>query len=146
MKSRKLNVFAGLIAALFITVSVANGNVKTVSENPVHQLRIYEIPKENREVFHERFKDHAMRIMKKYGFKIIAIWESETGEKVEFVYLLEWKDKQTMTESWKKFMADEEWAEIKKKTSKKHGTFVNGIQEKTLVLTGYSPQTNLLKK
>lgn len=144
MKSRKLNTFAGLIAALFIMFSFGYANAKSVAEKPVHQLRIYEIPKENREVFHERFKDQAMRIMKKYGFNIVAIWESENDQKVEFVYLLEWKDKETMTESWKKFMADEEWKDIKKKTAEKHGTFVNAIREKTLILTDYSPQKNLL--
>ncbi|MGG7467623.1 hypothetical protein ACVVIH_01895 [Chryseobacterium arthrosphaerae] len=55
---------------------------------PVHQLRIYEIPKENRQVFLDRFRDHALRIMEKYGFHIIGIWESEFNEKTEFVYLL----------------------------------------------------------
>ncbi len=144
MKSQKLNVYAGLFALFFSLTCAIDSAAQTKPQNPVHQLRIYEVPRENREVFHERFKDHAVRIMKKYGFKIAAIWESENDEKVEFVYLLEWKDKQTMTESWKKFMADEEWADIKKKTSEKHGTFVNAIREKTLILTDYSPQTNLL--
>jgi len=47
------------------------------SDTPViHQLRIYEIPKQNREVFHNRFRDHAKRIMEKYDFHIVAIWES----------------------------------------------------------------------
>ena len=48
---------------------------------PVHQLRIYEIPKENKQVFLYRFRDHALRIMKKYGFTIVSIWESELNEK-----------------------------------------------------------------
>ena len=29
----------------------------------VHQLRIYEIFDSNKQAFHERFRDHAMRIM-----------------------------------------------------------------------------------
>ena len=146
MNQPKATVILALIAAGFIFSFAGNLTAQTKSKNPIHQLRMYEIPRENRQVFNERFRDHAIRIMKKYGFKIVAIWESETEQKVEFVYILEWKDKQTMEESWKKFMADEEWKEIKKRTSEKYGTFVNEIQERTLILTDYSPQKNLLKK
>ncbi len=145
MNLQKVNLILALIAVSFIFSSAVDLTAQTKSKNPLHQLRIYEIPKENRQVFNERFRDHAIRIMKKYGFRIAAIWESETGQKVEFVYLLEWKDKQTMEESWRKFLADEEWKEIKKKSSEKYGTFVNEIQEKTLVLTDFSPQRNLIK-
>ena len=140
---KKISSFLILVAGIVLLFAVGV-TAQISSKTPIHQLRIYEIPKENREVFHERFRDHAVRIMKKYEFRIVAIWESENEQKVEFVYLLEWKDKQTMEESWKKFMADEEWKDIKKKSSEKHGTFVNQIQEKTLILKDYSPQKNLL--
>lgn len=112
---------------------------------PIHQLRIYSVPAENRQVFHERFRDHAHRIMKKYNFTIVAIWESVTTDKVEFVYLLEWKDVRTMEEAWKGFMADQEWKDIKAQTSKAHGTFVNSIEDRTLILADYSPRQSLLK-
>jgi len=79
---------------------------------PIHQLRIYEIPKENRLAFHNRFRDHAIRIMKKYGFNIIAIWESEYKEKLEFVYLIEWENQDTMTTAWEKFRADNSMGKI----------------------------------
>ncbi|MCS4302838.1 NIPSNAP family protein [Chryseobacterium sp. BIGb0232] len=112
---------------------------------PVHQLRIYEIPKENRQVFLDRFRDHALRIMKKYGFNIVSIWESESEEKTEFVYLLEWKDENTMKIAWQGFMADKEWKEIKVQTAKLHGDFVNNIEDRTLKLTDFSPEKKLLK-
>jgi len=111
---------------------------------PIHQLRIYEIPSKNWEVFHERFRDHAHRIMKKYNFNIVAIWESEADGKLQFVYLLEWRDKASMENAWSRFMADQEWKDIKAKTAKAHGTYVNNITEKTLILTDYSPQRSLI--
>lgn len=134
----------------FVTVgtvflSAVKFPAQTQPKNPIHQLRIYDIPRENREAFHERFKYQAMRIMKKYGFRIVAIWEAETDQKLEFVYLLEWKDKQTMAESWKKFLADAEWIEIKKKSDEKYGTCVNEVREKTLTLTNYSPRTTFFE-
>jgi hypothetical protein len=54
----------------------------------IHQLRIYEIFEKNKAAFHARFRDHAMRIMRTYSFDILAMWEAQTDERTEFVYLL----------------------------------------------------------
>lgn len=121
-------------------------SLKLKDDTPIHQLRIYKIPKENRQVFNERFKDHAYRIMKKYGFAIVAMWESEFNDTLEFIYLLEWKSENAMKTSWNNFMADQEWKDIKARTSKIHGTFVDEIEDRTLILTNYSPQKTLLEK
>jgi len=42
----------------------------------IHQLRIYEIFDRNKEAFHDRFRDHALRIMRSYGFYILGMWET----------------------------------------------------------------------
>lgn len=122
---------------------VSEGNTSAL--RPVNQLRIYEVPKENKQVFLDRFRDHALRIMKKYDFTIVAIWESEFADKTEFVYLLEWKDEATMKTAWEGFMADKEWKEIKARTAKQYGNFVNEIEDRTLRLTDFSPEKKLLK-
>jgi NIPSNAP len=111
----------------------------------VHQLRIYEIFDSNKKAFHERFRDHAMRIMARYDFKIVAMWEAKKGDRTEFVYILEWPDKETMRDRWAKFMADKEWADIKKETSRIHGSMVGEIEDRTLELTDYSPSKTLSK-
>ena len=105
----------------------------------IHQLRIYEIFEHNKAAFHDRFRDHASRIMKSYGFEIVSTWESRTGDKTEFIYLLAWPDEKTMQNAWDMFRADDEWKEIKKVTNAKHGDLVGVIQEKTLLPTNYSP-------
>lgn len=51
-----------------------------------------------------------------------------------------------MENAWKNFMADQEWKDIKKESSKIHGTFVENIEDRTLMLTDYSPQKKLLKE
>lgn len=112
----------------------------------VHQLRIYEIFEGNKQAFHDRFRDHALRIMAKYDFKVVSIWESKTGDHTEFVYLLEWPDKATLTDRWAKFMADPEWADIKKRTSAEHGRLVGRIQDRVLEGKDYSPQKVLLMR
>ncbi len=108
--------------------------------DPIHQLRIYEIFDNNKQAFHDRFRDHAARIMKRYDFDIVAMYEAKSGERTEFVYLLEWPDEATMKDRWAKFMADAEWSAIKTETAAKHGKLVGEIQDRTLRLTDYSPR------
>jgi hypothetical protein len=106
---------------------------------PVYQLRIYEIFEHNKAAFHARFRDHAVRIMEKYDFHIRSMWESRLNGRTEFVYLLEWPSEAVMKDRWAKFMADEEWARIKKETAAQHGTLVGEIQDRTLQTLDYSP-------
>jgi hypothetical protein len=114
-------------------------------QNVIHQLRIYEIFDSNKKAFHDRFRNHAMRIMAKYDFNIVATWESKKGDRTEFIYLLEWPDKETMTDRWEKFLRDEEWIKIKKATGEVNGPLVGEIQDRTLYLTDYSPRKALAK-
>lgn len=109
-------------------------------DGPVHQLRIYRIYDQTRIAFHERFRDHAARLMARHGFDIVAMWEARTEEGPEFVYLLRWPDEATMVAAWKRFMADPEWAAIKRDTAARHGRFVGDIEDRTLRLVDYSPR------
>ena len=124
-------------ALLFATVP----RLASASEQPqvIHQLRIYEIFENNKQAFHERFRDHAMRIMAKYDFKIVAQWESRHEGRTEFVYLLQWPDRATLTDRWARFMADQEWAAIKKRTGAQHGQLVGDIEDRVLTVQDYSP-------
>jgi hypothetical protein len=105
----------------------------------IRQLRIYEIFADTKDAFHARFRDHAARIMATYGFRIVAGWESATGDRLEFVYLLEWPDEATMRERWAAFMADEEWAAIKRETGARHGRLVGEIEDRVLHPVDYLP-------
>lgn len=105
----------------------------------IHQLRIYEIFDRNKLAFHARFHDHAARIMRKYGFDIVAMWEAKTPRRTEFVYLLAWPDEETKTAAWAKFMADDEWKETKRVTSAAHGDLVGEIADRVLTPVDYSP-------
>jgi NIPSNAP len=145
---RSLSQRGFLAVPLLVVAALAgpsSGALAATQPAAIHQLRIYEIFENNKHAFHERFRDHAMRIMAKYDFRIVAMWETKNGGRTEFVYLLEWPDRATMTDRWARFMADQEWAEIKKKTGAQYGPLVGEIQERTLELTGYSPHTTLLE-
>jgi heme-degrading monooxygenase HmoA len=105
----------------------------------IHQLRIYEIFERNKAAFHARFRDHAARIMRTYGFDIVAMWEAKGSRRTEFVYVLAWPDEDAKLAAWAKFMADDEWKGIKRVTSAQHGDLVGEIEDRTLVPIDYSP-------
>src|SRR4029079_11221648 len=80
----------------------------------IQQLRIYEIFEDNKAAFHVRFRDHAARIMRtRYGFRIVAMWETKFADRTEFAYLLEWPDEAAQTAAWSAFLAETERCEMK---------------------------------
>ncbi|CAN7606318.1 NIPSNAP family protein [Phenylobacterium sp. LjRoot225] len=105
----------------------------------LYQLRIYEIFEHNKAAFHARFRDHALRIMKRNGFDIVATWEATTAERTEFVYVARWPNEDLLKSQWASFMADEEWARIKRETAAVNGALVGAIEERLLRATDYSP-------
>lgn len=131
--SRQITMLAALAAA---TPAVAQSHVV---EAPVYQLRIYELYPHSKAAFHDRFRDHAARIMKRHGFEIVSMWETGTAEKPQFAYLLRWPDESRMKAAWSAFMADGEWARIKRETPAGHRPIVGEIEDRTMRLTTYSP-------
>jgi NIPSNAP len=141
----RLLVVLTVILTVGVIVSQRSLSRAGEQQSVIHQLRIYEIFDSNKKAFHDRFRDHAMRIMAKYDFKLVATWESKKDNRTEFVYLLEWPDRETMTDCWEKFLRDQEWIRIKKETGEMYGPLVGEIQDRTLYLTDYSPRKALAK-
>jgi hypothetical protein len=105
----------------------------------IQQLRIYEIFERNKAAFHARFEEHAIRIMRRYGFDIVAMWESALPNGPRFVYILNWPDVATKETAWRDFLADREWVEIKRTTKAEHGDLVGDVEDHVLAPTSYSP-------
>ncbi|MDQ6530183.1 NIPSNAP family protein [Flavobacterium sp. LHD-85] len=124
---------------LLVLLAAFSGKAQKTRTSPIYQLRIYEIFESNKKIFHERFRDHAMRIMEKYNFKIISIYESKSDKKTEFVYFLEWPDETTMKKAWEDFRKDQEWIDIKKMYTQKYGDVVGNIEDRVLTKLDYSP-------
>ena len=127
------------IAATVAPPSEGTARPENWCSTGIQQLRVYEIFENNKVALHDRFRDHAKRIMRRHGFDIVAMWESRQGARTELVYLLHWPDEATMKHRWAAFMADEEWARIKRETAAVHGRMVGEIEEKLLKRTDYSP-------
>lgn len=123
--------------------AAADAPPAVVTDAPIQQLRIYELFDNSKDRFHARFRDHAARIMRRHDFRIVAMWETRNEDRTEFAYLLEWPDEATMRDRWKRFMADEEWARIKRETRTAE-PIMGRIQDRTLRPVDYSPSRSLL--
>ncbi len=108
-------------------------------EKSIYQLRIYEVSPDKKAAFHNRFKNHALRIMKKYNFNPVALWESSSVVNFEFIYILKWPDIETMERQWKLFLADEEWINIKRTMDQEIGEPVLRVTSRVLEHIEYSP-------
>lgn len=128
-------IAAALTAATLFTIPT-NATERTAM---IEQLRIYEIFESNKDAFHARFRDHAARIMKTYGFDVAAMWEAKGKDRTEFIYVLRWPDEATMRQSWARFMQDAEWSAIKDSSAAEHGRMVGAIEERVMRRTSYSP-------
>lgn len=134
---------AGLLAAslaLPLVCARASFASEPAAPRPIQELRIYEVVERNKQAFHERFRDHAARIMARHGFRIVAEWETRFEGRTEFVYLLEWPDEATMESRWAAFRADREWQRIKLESVQAHGDLMGGIEDRILHPTDYSPR------
>lgn len=107
--------------------------MEIINSNSVYQLRIYKLFDRNKKEFYERFRDHALRIMKKYGFNIVKMWQSNNNSVPEFIYLLKWENENVLKKCWEEFMADEEWKNIKDLTHAKYGYMVESIEDRILL-------------
>jgi hypothetical protein len=133
------NQLLSLLASLPLVVSAADSVDCRENGARLQQLRIYEVNRQNRDAFHQRFRDHALRIMKKYEFDVVDMWESDTGAALQFVYVLDWPDAATMERRWKEFLADAEWIDIKKRSAAQHGELVKDARGQVLERVSYSP-------
>ncbi len=107
----------------------------------IRELRIYELFEGTEDVFHQRFRDHTLRIMGRCGFHVVAGWHSFSNGHPEFIYMLEWPDEMAMKECWAAFIADDEWAQVKRETAARHGQLVGAVEDRLLTAVDYVPGT-----
>ena len=130
--------FCGMVVLLSPVRSEAHETA--VQPGPVYELRVYGLVDKTKSAFHARFRDHAMRIMKRHGFDIVATWETRDDSGPAFVYLLKWPDEGTLKKSWAAFLADPEWIRMKAQTPASDRPIMRDVeQDRVLHITDYSP-------
>jgi hypothetical protein len=97
----------------------------------IYELRHY-IPVPGKEgAILNRFKNHAFKIFRKNGFKIVNFWIDAKGSG-HIWYILEWESASSMESSWNAFRSDQEWIDAKT-ASEKDGPLVQKIESTQLI-------------
>ena len=91
-----------------------------------------------REAVKDRFRDVTMRLFEKYDMKVVGFWQDLIGENNELMYILAFEDLNHMHEAWSSFRKDPEWIKAQSE-SEADGPIVEGVTNKVLVPTDYSP-------
>ena len=143
---------ARILGHCLIATAIAAGSIPAASHAdnaleqagahapPLYQLRVYQLFEPSKALFHRRFRDHAMRLMRSHGFDIVATWEARRDGKPEFVYLLRWPDQAAKDRGWKAFLDDPAWKAIKAATVSPDAPIMGEIEDRTMTLTEYSPR------
>jgi hypothetical protein len=86
-------------------------------EEAIFELRIYRCKEDALKDLLARFKAGTMRIFKKHGMGQVGYWHpaDEPGAGDTLVYLLRHKDMAAKEASWKGFLSDPEWKDVRSK-------------------------------
>src|SRR3546814_20246464 len=66
------------LAATLLPATTALAAPAEAQRATVHQLRIYDVPIQNGHDFHDRFRDHSVRILARHGFNLPPMRESRS--------------------------------------------------------------------
>ena len=107
---------------------------------PLHQLRIYEIDPASESHSTTGSATTPRGSWTRTGSTSWPCGRRRRDERLEFVYLLEWSDRDTLEHSWAAFMADESWAEVKATVrAAVGGEPVVGVSDRILETVAYPP-------
>src|SRR3546814_11085884 len=88
-----MRVFAILMLPWIVTLPTAvdaqDRYICPGNGSDLQQLRVYEIDRSNKNAFHRRFQDHAVRIHTRPDSRIINMKERDQGEQIESVQQLQ---------------------------------------------------------
>ena len=76
----RIPLFPAVLSAALLSANAAAADpYRCEQQDGIQQLRIYEIERDNRDAFHDRFRDHALRIMRRHDFNIGAVVRNGSG-------------------------------------------------------------------
>lgn len=103
----------------------------------IYELRIYDVIPNRREALYDRFRQGALKLLAKNGFRIVDMWEPTDGQE-KLVYLLAWKDENERAACWNAFRHDPDWQELKTRTEAE-GAMVTRMEHLLLGSLPFAP-------
>lgn len=106
----------------------------------IYEERIYTVAPGKLSNILGRFRETAMRLLKKHGIEVVGFWVTDIGEhsNSELVYLCAYSDLNARQAAWASFRQDPEWIEARRVTEA-DGPIVLNVAVKILTPTDFSP-------
>jgi hypothetical protein len=136
---RARNMLA-VVAVLAAGCAARTPAAKTEAGKPrYYEMRTYTANAGKMEALHQRFRDHANRLLAKHGMEVVGHWTVESGEGAgtTMVFILAYPSKEAREKAWEAFKADPEWQKVKA-DSEKDGALVGKVVQTFMVPTDYS--------
>jgi hypothetical protein len=127
---------------LVMTVVLGLAAVAAAAERDtrVFEMRTYWAPAGKLDAMNARFREHTLKLFEKHGMVNIGYWMPIDNPDNMMMYLLAYPSREARDASWKAFLADPAWHEVRK-TTEADGKIVEKIESVLLNATDYSPKT-----
>lgn len=106
----------------------------------VFEMRTYWAPEGKLDAMNARFREHTLKLFEKHGMVNIGYWMPIENPDNMMMYVLAYPNREARDASWKAFLADPVWHEVRK-TTEADGPIVAKIESVLLHATDYSPKT-----
>jgi hypothetical protein len=123
---------------LGLAAFASSAGVAADKDSRCFEMRTYYSPPGRLDDLHARFRNHTMKLFEKHGMQNIGYWVPQENPDNKLIYVLAYPNREAREKSWKAFMADDEWQEVRKKTEA-NGPIVAKVEELFLTATDYSP-------
>jgi hypothetical protein len=127
----------GLLAATLLPVVHAQG-ADTPRDTRCYEIRTYYAHDGKLDALHNRFRDHAVRLLEKHGIVNVGYWVPVENRERKLIFILAYPSRETRDKLWQSFLADPEWQQAFK-ASEAGGRLVAKVQSIFLQATDYSP-------
>ncbi|ASZ60046.1 NIPSNAP family protein [Bacillus subtilis] len=104
----------------------------------IYEHRTYKATPNSITKLKERFRDHALPLLRKNGIEVVNFWENSSNSSGELIYICRFMSKTDMKRSWERFSKDPWWLEAKEK-SEKDGPLIEHIESKILRSVKFFP-------
>jgi hypothetical protein len=116
--------------------AIATPTLADEKDSRVYELRIYWAPPGKLDALHARFRDHTLKLFTKHGMTNLGYWVPVKNTDERLIYLLAHKSREAADQSWKAFIADEDWKKAHRE-SEVDGKLVAKIERVYMSATDY---------
>ena len=116
-----------------------------LADTSLYELRTYHAEPGKLDALLTRFRDHTVKLFEKHGMTNVGYWVPAENPDNLLIYLLSYRDRAAREDSWKSFLADEEWKKAAA-DSEANGKLVTKVDQLFLTSTpfscGFTPAAN----